>query len=139
MLMPISNSINQELPIVRLLPSSNLSTRVEAANFYYLAPQKLLRTYQRSSCTFSRAVSWPALGRYKYNLNKTKLAPPSDGNSSLPVSPNGLVENSLSFAFSKVAPTQLNGGTVKIVDSRTFPVSTAIAAADIFLEPGAIR
>ncbi|KJA19336.1 hypothetical protein HYPSUDRAFT_44387 [Hypholoma sublateritium FD-334 SS-4] len=65
--------------------------------------------------------------------------PPADGNSSLPVSPNGLVENSLSFAFSKVAPTQLNGGTVKIVDSRSFPVSTAIAAADIFLEPGAIR
>ncbi|KJA14599.1 hypothetical protein HYPSUDRAFT_150167 [Hypholoma sublateritium FD-334 SS-4] len=66
-------------------------------------------------------------------------APPADGNSSLPVSPNGLVDNPLSFAWSQVAPTQLAGGSVKIVDSRTFPAATAIAAADIFVEPGAIR
>ena len=48
-------------------------------------------------------------------------------------------DSSITPCHSKVAPMQLNGGTVKIVDSCSFPVSTAIAVADIFLDPGAIR
>lgn len=47
--------------------------------------------------------------------------------------------NPFSFAFSKVTPTQLNGGTVKIVDSRTFNVATTISAAEVTVEPGAMR
>ncbi|KAF8963158.1 oxalate decarboxylase [Flammula alnicola] len=65
--------------------------------------------------------------------------PPTDGNSSLPTSPQGLVENPFTFPFSKMQPTQLSGGTAKIVDSRTFTVSTTIAAAEVTVEPGAIR
>ncbi|KAF8193359.1 oxalate decarboxylase [Pholiota molesta] len=65
--------------------------------------------------------------------------PPVDGNSSLPESPNGLVPNPFSFQFSQVVPTKLNGGSVKIVDSRSFAISTAIAAAEVTVEPGAIR
>ncbi|KIM39310.1 hypothetical protein M413DRAFT_29477 [Hebeloma cylindrosporum] len=64
--------------------------------------------------------------------------PPTD-DSSLPKSPQGLVDNPFSFAFSKVAPTKLNGGSVKIVDSRTFKVSKEVAAAEVTVEPGAIR
>jgi hypothetical protein len=50
-----------------------------------------------------------------------------------------LVDNPFSFAFSKMVPTKLNGGTVKIVDSRTFKISKKIAAAEVTVEPGAIR
>ncbi|KAG6826739.1 hypothetical protein H0H92_014629 [Tricholoma furcatifolium] len=35
-------------------------------------------------------------------------------------------------------PTQLSGGTVKVVDTSTFAVSTAISAAEVTVEPGAI-
>ena len=35
--------------------------------------------------------------------------------------------------------TQLPGGTVKIVDSRIFPISTTTAAAEVTVEPGAMR
>ena len=35
--------------------------------------------------------------------------------------------------------TKLNGGTVKIVDSSTFRISTTIAVADVTVEPGALR
>ena len=36
-------------------------------------------------------------------------------------------------------PTQLQGGSVKIVDSTTFKISATIAAAEVTVEPGAIR
>jgi len=65
-------------------------------------------------------------------------APPTD-DSSLPKSPQGLVDNPFSFSFSKMVPTKLDGGTVKIVDSRTFKISKSIAAAEVTVEPGAIR
>ena len=55
------------------------------------------------------------------------------------VSPNGVIPTPFVFPFSKVQPTQLSGGTVKIVDSRTFTISTEIAAAEVTVEPGAIR
>ncbi|ETW82806.1 CUPIN, Germin, oxalate decarboxylase [Heterobasidion irregulare TC 32-1] len=53
--------------------------------------------------------------------------------------PQGQVPNAFSFAMSKINATQLSGGTVKIVDSTTFPISTTIAAADVTVEPGAMR
>ncbi|KAJ7146755.1 oxalate decarboxylase [Mycena epipterygia] len=56
-----------------------------------------------------------------------------------PLSPQGGVPNSFFFPMSKVNATQLSGGSVKIVDSTTFPVSTTIAAAEVTVEPGAIR
>ncbi|KAG6825897.1 hypothetical protein H0H92_001935, partial [Tricholoma furcatifolium] len=55
------------------------------------------------------------------------------------VSPQGTVPQPFSFPFSQVKPTQLSGGTVKVVDSTTFNVATAIAAAEVTVEPGAIR
>ncbi|CAA7267452.1 unnamed protein product [Cyclocybe aegerita] len=56
-----------------------------------------------------------------------------------PTSPEGTVPNPFTFALSKVPPMQLSGGTAKIVDSTTFTVSKAIAAAEVTIEPGAIR
>jgi oxalate decarboxylase/phosphoglucose isomerase-like protein (cupin superfamily) len=41
--------------------------------------------------------------------------------------------------LSIINATKLNGGTVKIVDSSTFKVSTKIAVADVTVEPGALR
>ncbi|VDC03051.1 unnamed protein product [Peniophora sp. CBMAI 1063] len=63
---------------------------------------------------------------------------PAD-NASAVSDPAGQVPNPYSFAMSQLPATPLSGGTVKIVDSTTFKVSTAIAAADVTVEPGAIR
>ncbi|KAK7030392.1 hypothetical protein VNI00_014136 [Paramarasmius palmivorus] len=57
-----------------------------------------------------------------------------------PVSdPNGQIPQAFTFAFSDVTPTPLAGGTVKIVDSRSFPISTTISAAEVTVDPGALR
>jgi oxalate decarboxylase family bicupin protein len=62
-------------------------------------------------------------------------APDSDA----PESPQGTVKNPYAFALSKVEPQKSSGGSVRIVDSTTFKVSTTIAAAEVTVEPGAIR
>ena len=56
-------------------------------------------------------------------------------------SPQGTVPASeaFSFEFSKVPRTPLAGGSVRIVDSTTFPISTTIAAAEVIVDPGAMR
>ncbi|KAI9454781.1 oxalate decarboxylase, partial [Lactarius psammicola] len=56
-----------------------------------------------------------------------------------PSNPQGPVPNPFSFAWSKTKATKLHGGSVKVIDSTTFNVSTAIAAAEVTVEPGAIR
>jgi oxalate decarboxylase/phosphoglucose isomerase-like protein (cupin superfamily) len=56
-----------------------------------------------------------------------------------PVSPYGTVPDSFSFELSKVKPLETSGGSVRIVDSTTFKVSTTIAAAEVTVEPGAMR
>lgn len=43
------------------------------------------------------------------------------------------------FAMSKMPATQLQGGTIKIVDSRTFKVSKTVAVAEVTVEKGGIR
>ncbi|KAF5359108.1 hypothetical protein D9756_002967 [Leucocoprinus leucothites] len=60
---------------------------------------------------------------------------PSDA----PKSPQGTVPDPFSFQLSKVKPTQLSGGTVKVVDSSTFKISKTIAAVEVTVEPGAMR
>ncbi|KAJ7732147.1 oxalate decarboxylase [Mycena metata] len=63
--------------------------------------------------------------------------PPTDAVA--PASPQGGVPNPFSYALSKVNATQLPGGSVKVVDSSTFTVSTTIAAAEVTVNPGAMR
>ncbi|CAK5268702.1 unnamed protein product [Mycena citricolor] len=58
-----------------------------------------------------------------------------------PSSPQGTVPAEFSYAFplSTMNATQVAGGTVKIVDSTSFQIATTIAAAEVTVEPGAIR
>ncbi|THH26987.1 hypothetical protein EUX98_g7192 [Antrodiella citrinella] len=53
--------------------------------------------------------------------------------------PQGTIPNPFTFQLSKVNATLLSGGSVKVVDSTTFTVSTTIAAAEVTVEPGAMR
>ena len=53
--------------------------------------------------------------------------------------PQGQVENPFSYPLSQDPIIPLNGGTVKTIDSTKFKVATTIAAADVTVEPGAIR
>lgn len=66
------------------------------------------------------------------------LAVPAD-NQQAPVSPQGTVPQPFTFSFSSVNATQLAGGSIKIADSTTFPIATAISVAQVTVEPGAMR
>jgi hypothetical protein len=63
--------------------------------------------------------------------------PPSNANDEM-VIPNNTPEP-YTFQLSKMKPTELNGGSVKIVDSTTFKVSKTIAAAELTVEVGGMR
>jgi len=63
--------------------------------------------------------------------------PPDDQQA--PVSPQGTVPQSYTFSMSTLNATQLSGGSVKMVDSTNFPISTTIAAAEVTIEVGGMR
>ncbi|KAI0775248.1 oxalate decarboxylase [Trametes elegans] len=65
-------------------------------------------------------------------------APPLD-NAQVPDDPQGHVPSPFVFHMSQVKSTELDGGSVKVVDSTTFPVAQAIAVAEVTVEPGAMR
>ncbi|KAG8761900.1 hypothetical protein FRC11_012460, partial [Ceratobasidium sp. 423] len=64
-----------------------------------------------------------------------------------PVSPAGMVPLPYTFAASKAPATNMSicvaetttGGTVKVIDSRTFNISQTIAVAEVTVVPGGIR
>ncbi|CAE6380903.1 unnamed protein product [Rhizoctonia solani] len=56
-----------------------------------------------------------------------------------PVSPAGTAPLPFTFAASKAPATNTTGGTVKIVDSRTFNISQTIVFAEVTVVPGGIR
>ncbi|KIM43551.1 hypothetical protein M413DRAFT_68938 [Hebeloma cylindrosporum] len=64
--------------------------------------------------------------------------PPPDNIEDDMVVPND-TPNPFTFEFSKVAPVRKLGGTVKVVDTRTFKVSQKIAAAEVELDVGGLR
>ncbi|KIK98029.1 hypothetical protein PAXRUDRAFT_135041 [Paxillus rubicundulus Ve08.2h10] len=64
--------------------------------------------------------------------------PPPD-NQQAPESPQGTVPHPFTYPLSQVPITPLNGGSIKIVDSTVFTVSITIAAAEVTVEPGAMR
>jgi oxalate decarboxylase len=55
------------------------------------------------------------------------------------ISGAGPVPNTFSHQLRKQAPQRLEGGTLRIVDTTTFPASKTVAAALVELEPGALR
>lgn len=66
-----------------------------------------------------------------------QAAPPDDQQD--PISPQGTVPQPFSFSLSTFNATAVQGGSVKIVDSTVFAISTQIAMAEVTVEPGAIR
>ncbi|KAH9902959.1 oxalate decarboxylase [Cubamyces lactineus] len=64
--------------------------------------------------------------------------PPPD-NQAAPKSPQGTIPNPFTFPLSQMKATPLSGGSVKIVDSTTFTAATAISAAEVTVDPGAMR
>ncbi|KAF8761674.1 Oxalate Decarboxylase [Rhizoctonia solani] len=56
-----------------------------------------------------------------------------------PSSPAGIAPLPFTFAASKAPATNTTGGTVKIVDSRTFNISQTIALGEVTVVPGGIR
>ena len=54
-------------------------------------------------------------------------------------SPAGTVPDSFSYRLSEQEPIKLAGGQVRIVDSRSFPAASTIAAALVEVEPGGLR
>ncbi|KAI0833429.1 oxalate decarboxylase [Trametes gibbosa] len=65
-------------------------------------------------------------------------APPPN-NAKAVSDPQGTIPSPFVFHLSQVKATDLDGGSVKVVDSTTFPVSEAIAVAEVTVEPGAMR
>ena len=65
------------------------------------------------------------------------IPPPDDIKDDMVV-PND-TPNPFTFEFSKVSPVKKPGGTVKIVDTRTFKVSQKISAAEVELDVGGLR
>ena len=51
----------------------------------------------------------------------------------------GDAEFPYTFYMSQMQPTELVGGSVKIVDSSNFNISKSIAAAEVTVAPGGIR
>ncbi|KAI0721414.1 oxalate decarboxylase [Cerioporus squamosus] len=64
--------------------------------------------------------------------------PPADVDARV-ASPQGEVPSPFIFKLSEMNATYLDGGSVKVVDTTSFPVSTAISVAEVTVEPGAMR
>ncbi|KAJ3814890.1 oxalate decarboxylase [Lentinula aff. lateritia] len=65
-------------------------------------------------------------------------APPADDAEDV-ADPQGTVPQPFFFPFSQLAPTKLEGGSVKIADSTVFDVSRKIAVAEVEVEAGGMR
>lgn len=67
--------------------------------------------------------------------------PPADISQSNVSSPYGQLSanDSYTYHFSQQAPYTVPGGSVKILDSTTFPISKDVAVALVTVQPGAMR
>ncbi|KAI0340405.1 oxalate decarboxylase [Trametopsis cervina] len=74
-------------------------------------------------------------GEQLYIFPAAAPGPDSDA----PSSPQGTSSQPYTFKASEMNATQLDGGSVKIVDSNTFAVSKTIAMAEVTVQPGALR
>ena len=100
-----------------------------------------MTTFPPNNSTYSRPVrhlSWHTSARDTADTpSARRAAAPTDDTA---VSdPQGQIPNPFVFKMSQMNATQLDGGSVKVVDSTTFKVSTAIAVAEVTVEPGAMR
>lgn len=112
--------------------AKNFQTSISAFNNVpsqelYIFPSSAYLTLCAIYCLLPRAeriLGAPA----PPNLNQQ---PPND--------PQGRLPSPFTFALSQVKAQQTSGGTVKIVDEKTFPVATQLSAMEVTVEPGAMR
>jgi hypothetical protein len=64
-------------------------------------------------------------------------APPEDAQSDRVISNNTPLP--YTFPLSKMTSTKTSGGSVKVVDSRTFKVSTTVGAVEVEVNVGGMR
>ncbi|KAJ6558018.1 RmlC-like cupin domain-containing protein [Mycena capillaripes] len=74
----------------------------------------------------------------KGNFANSLASPPPEDVASDMVVPNN-TPNPYTFELSKVAGTKKPGGSIKVVDSRTFKVALAISAVEVTVEVGGMR
>lgn len=108
------------------------------------SPKTSRRIFPRSARFLERSCT--SFQRVRVALNSVilrRLTVPFIANpgpdSAAPVSPQGPVPNPFTFKMSEMKATPAPGGSVKIVDSHTFTVSTMTAVAEVSVEPGAMR
>lgn len=86
---------------------------------------------------FSTSADHPSDDLFRVSLGVNVAAPTPDAKAV--ANPQGQSATPFTFALSQVPETSLAGGSVKIVDSTVFNVSTQIAVAQVTVEPGAMR
>ena len=86
---------------------------------------------------FPGGASYPTFHKPTYSTWFIYAVPPTSN--TVVQDPQGQVPSPFVYKLSQVNATQLDGGSVKIVDSSIFSVSTAIAVAEVTVEPGAMR
>jgi uncharacterized cupin superfamily protein len=64
---------------------------------------------------------------------------PTEADDAAPVSPQGSVPEPFTYNLSQDTAAQLDGGTVKMADTRNFKASKTIAMAEVTVEPGHMR
>ncbi|KIP11049.1 hypothetical protein PHLGIDRAFT_173784 [Phlebiopsis gigantea 11061_1 CR5-6] len=96
----------------------------------HVPKEVLAKNFQTDMSAFSEIP-----GKELYIFPST---PPADDATAVS-NPAGGPPQAFSFEFSKVPATPLAGGSVRIIDSSTFPIATTIAAAEVIVDPGAMR
>ncbi|KIJ50983.1 hypothetical protein M422DRAFT_159145 [Sphaerobolus stellatus SS14] len=97
----------------------------------HIPKEVLAKNFRASISAFDHI---PAKELYIFPSN-----PPPPLSQDLVSSPQGQVSNPFGLAWSQSPRTPLVGGSVKVLDSTSFPVSQTIAAADVMVEEGGMR
>lgn len=101
-------------------------------------PQEvLMKNWGLDLSQFSGVYNQPPDGHYIFQV---PVPPPLQQDLQAADNGMGLSPVKFSFSLSKMQPTYATGGgSVKVIDSRNFPVSNTIAAAHVTVKPGGLR
>jgi oxalate decarboxylase len=100
-------------------------------------PQVLAKNWSVNPSAIAGIYQQPAEGHYIFQI---PVPGPLAQDLQAAAGNKGASPLKFSFSLSKMAPTfSTRSGSVKIVDTRNFPVSTTIAAAHVTVKPGGMR
>lgn len=136
-----------------LRPSDHLHMRPQLTDWMAHVPKDVLaKNFQTDMSAFDHipgkelyifpaGASEPALGPVCFVLILRRPCSPEAPSSDAKAvqNPQGQVPSPFSYEFSKVKPTPLEGGSVKIADTSVFPISETISVAEVTVVPGAMR